>query len=55
MIAIMTQGGPLGSTNVLSHYMFEVAISEYGERYGYGSAISTVLFGIMMLFMSYFL
>jgi len=35
--------------------MFEVAISEYGERYGYGSAIATVLFGIMMIFISYFL
>ena len=55
MIAIMTQGGPFGSTNVLSHYMFEVAISEYGERYGYGSAVATVLFMIMLLFISYFL
>ena len=55
MIAIMTQGGPFGSTNVLSPYMFAVAISEYGERYGYGSAIATVLFGIMMIFISYFL
>ena len=55
MIAIMTQGGPFGSTNVLSHYMFEVAISEYGSRYGYGSSIATVLFAIMMIFISYFL
>ncbi|WP_299603579.1 carbohydrate ABC transporter permease [uncultured Tateyamaria sp.] len=55
MIAIMTQGGPFGSTNVLSHYMFEVAISEYGERYGYGSSVATVLFGIMLFFISYFL
>ena len=55
MIAIMTQGGPYGMTNVLSHYMFEVAISEYGERYGYGSAVATVLFAIMMVFISYFL
>lgn len=55
MIAIMTQGGPFGSTNVLSHYMYEVAISEYGERYGYGSAVATVLFGIMLFFISYFL
>ncbi|MEM9263291.1 MAG: sugar ABC transporter permease [Pseudomonadota bacterium] len=55
MIAIMTQGGPFGSTNVLSHYMFETAISEYGERYGYGSAIATVLFAIMLIFISYFL
>jgi len=55
MIAIMTQGGPFGSTNVLSHYMYEVAISEYGERYGYGSSVATVLFGIMLFFISYFL
>ena len=55
MIAIMTQGGPYGMTNVLSHYMFEVALSEYGDRYGYGSAVATVLFCIMMVFISYFL
>lgn len=55
MIAIMTQGGPYGSTNVLSHYMYETAISEYGERYGYGSAIASVLFAIMLVFISYFL
>ncbi|MEM8578297.1 MAG: sugar ABC transporter permease [Pseudomonadota bacterium] len=55
MIAIMTQGGPFGSTNVLAYYMYEVAISEYGERYGYGSAVATVLFGIMLIYISYFL
>ena len=55
MIAIMTQGGPFGSTNVLAYYMYEVAISEYGERYGYGSAVATVLFFIMLIYISYFL
>ncbi|WP_413718198.1 carbohydrate ABC transporter permease [Silicimonas sp. MF1-12-2] len=55
MIAIMTQGGPYGSTNVLAYYMYEVAISEYGERYGYGSAVATVLFMIMLVYISYFL
>jgi multiple sugar transport system permease protein len=55
MIAIMTQGGPFGSTNVLAYYMYETAISEYGERYGYGSAIATVLFLIMLVYISYFL
>ncbi len=55
MIAIMTQGGPFGSTNVLAYYMYETAISEYGERYGYGSAIATVLFIIMLFYISYFL
>ncbi|MEM8654806.1 MAG: sugar ABC transporter permease [Pseudomonadota bacterium] len=55
MIAIMTQGGPFGSTNVLAYYMYEVAISEFGERYGYGSAVATVLFMIMLVYISYFL
>ena len=55
MIAIMTRGGPYGSTNVLAYYMYEAAISEYGERYGYGSAIATVLFFIMMIYICYFL
>ena len=55
MIAIMTQGGPFGSTNVLSYYMAETALSEFGFRYGYGSAIATVLFFIMMIFISAFL
>ena len=55
MIAVMTQGGPYGMTNVLSHYMYEVALSEYGDRYGYGSAVATILFGIMMVFITYFL
>ncbi|MEM9603510.1 MAG: sugar ABC transporter permease [Pseudomonadota bacterium] len=55
MIAIMTRGGPFGSTNVLAYYMYETAISEYGDRYGYGSAIATVLFLIMLVYISYFL
>ena len=55
MIAIMTGGGPYGSSNVLSYYMFEQALSEYGFRMGYGSAIAAVLFFIMLFFISYFL
>ena len=55
MIAIMTRGGPYGSTNVLAYYMYETAISEYGDRYGYGSAIATVLFLIMLVYISWFL
>ena len=55
MIAIMTQGGPYGSSNVLSYYMFETALSEYGFRMGYGSSIAVVLFFIMLVFISYFL
>ena len=55
MIAIMTRGGPYGSTNVLAYYMYETAISEYGERYGYGSSIATVLFLIMLVYICFFL
>lgn len=55
LISIMTNGGPFGSTRVLSFYMFEKALSEYGFRMGYGSAISVVLFLIMLVFIGYFL
>jgi len=55
LIAIMTGGGPYGSSNVLAYYMFETALSEYGFRMGYGSAIATVLFVIMLVYISYFL
>ena len=55
LIAIMTQGGPYGSSNVLAYYMYETALSEYGFRYGYGSAIATVLFLIMLVYISFFL
>ena len=55
MIAIMTQGGPYGSSNVLAYYMYEKALSEYGYRMGYGSAIATVLFLIMMVYITGFL
>ena len=55
MVAIMTVGGPYGSANVLAYYMYETALSEYGFRLGYGSAIATVLFFIMLIYISYFL
>ncbi|MEM9049847.1 MAG: sugar ABC transporter permease [Pseudomonadota bacterium] len=55
LISIMTQGGPFGSSRVLSFYMFEVALSEYGFRMGYGAAIAVVLFLIMLVFIGYFL
>ncbi|MDD9923672.1 MAG: sugar ABC transporter permease [Boseongicola sp.] len=55
LISIMTNGGPFGQTRVLSFYMFEKALSEYGFRMGYGAAIATVLFFIMLFFIAYFL
>ncbi len=55
LISIMTQGGPYGSSRVLAYYMYETSLSEYGYRMGYGAAIATVLFLIMMVYISYFL
>ncbi len=55
LLSIMTNGGPFGQTRVLSFYMFEKALSEYGFRMGYGAAIATVLFVIMLFFIAYFL
>ena len=55
LISIMTNGGPFGESRVLSFYMFEVALSEYGFRMGYGAAIAVILFLIMLCFISYFL
>ncbi|MDX1739491.1 MAG: sugar ABC transporter permease, partial [Alphaproteobacteria bacterium] len=55
LISIMTDGGPYGSSRVLAFYMYEQALSEYGFRMGYGSAIAVVLFFIMMIYIAYFL
>ena len=55
LVSIMTQGGPYGNTRVLSYYMYEEALSEYGYRMGYGAAIAVVLFAIMMIFISGFI
>ena len=54
-IAVMTNGGPFGSTRVLSFYMFEESLSEFGFRMGYGAAIAVVLFFLMLIFITYFL
>ncbi len=54
-IAVMTNGGPFGSTRVLSFYMFEESLSEFGFRMGYGAAIAVVLFCLMLIFITYFL
>jgi ABC-type sugar transport system permease subunit len=50
LVSIMTSGGPFGSSRVLSYYMFEMALGEFGFRMGYGAAIAVVLFAIMMIF-----
>ena len=55
LVSIMTVGGPYGSTRVLSYFMYEQALSEYGVAMGYGAAIAVVLFAIMMIFISFFI
>ncbi|MBU9699136.1 sugar ABC transporter permease [Rhodobacteraceae bacterium HSP-20] len=55
LVSVMTSGGPFGSSRVLSFYMYEQALSEYGYRMGYGAAIAVVLFAIMMVFISGFI
>jgi multiple sugar transport system permease protein len=55
LVSVMTSGGPFGSSRVLSYYMYEQALSEYGYRMGYGAAIAVVLFAIMMVFISGFI
>jgi multiple sugar transport system permease protein len=55
LISIMTVGGPYGSTRVLSYFMYEQALSEYGYAMGYGAAIAVVLFAIMLIFISVFI
>lgn len=55
LVSIMTVGGPYGSTRVLSYFMYEQALSEYGVAMGYGAAIAVVLFAIMMIFITFFI
>lgn len=55
LIAIMTSGGPWGSSRVLSYFMFEQSLSEYGTSMGYGAAIAVVLFAIMLVFITMFI
>ncbi|WP_394790120.1 carbohydrate ABC transporter permease [Rhodoferax sp.] len=55
MVSIMTQGGPFGQSRVLAYYMYEKALSEYGYRMGYGTAIATVLFLLMLVYIIFVL
>jgi multiple sugar transport system permease protein len=53
IISVMTQGGPFGSSSVLAYQMYEQSIFSY--RFGYGAAIATVLFLIMIVFIAWYL
>lgn len=53
IIAVMTSGGPFGSSTVLAYQMYEQSLFSY--RFGYGAAIATVLFLIMSVFIAWYL
>jgi multiple sugar transport system permease protein len=53
MVSVMTQGGPFGSSSVLAYQMYEQSIFSY--RFGYGAAIASVLFAIMLVFIVWYL
>ena len=43
----MTEGGPGRSTNVLVMHIYDSAFTEY--KFGYASAVATVLFFIVLI------
>ena len=53
LIAIMTAGGPYGSSYVLSYQMYAESLFNFNA--GYGAAIATVLFLIMDVYIVFFL
>lgn len=53
IIAVMTQGGPFGSSTNLAYQMFQQSIFSY--RFGYGAAIATILFAGVAVFISWYL
>jgi len=48
LMLIMTNGGPSGSTEVISLYMFNMAFGTSSRNYGYASAIGMMLFVILL-------
>ena len=53
LVAIMTRGGPWGSSTVLAYEMVEQAIFNY--RMGYGAALASILFFILDIYIAWFL
>ena len=52
LIAIMTEGGPWGSSTVLAWEMYEQSMFSF--RMGYGAAISVLLFMLMNFYIAWF-
>lgn len=48
LVAIMTQGGPGNSSNVLMYYIYQEGI--VNRRIGYGSAVSTMFLAVLITF-----
>lgn len=53
LIAIMTAGGPWGSSYVLAYHMYDEAIFNF--KMGYGASLAVILFLIMSVFIYFFL
>jgi len=53
LIAIMTDGGPWGSTNVLSYMMYKEALFNF--KMGYGASIAVILFLLMSIVIAVYL
>jgi len=53
LIAIMTAGGPWGSSNVLAYFMYDEALFNF--KMGYGASIAVILFLMMSGFIAFFL
>ncbi len=53
LVAVMTGGGPYGSSNVLAYQMYREAIRNFNM--GYGASIAVILFLLMVGFIAVFL
>lgn len=53
LVAIMTEGGPYGTSTVLAWEMYEQALFSY--RMGYGASIAVLLFAVMGVYIAWFL
>ncbi len=53
LIAIMTNGGPWGTSYVLALHMYQEALFNF--KMGYAAAIATVLFVVMDIYIAFFL
>lgn len=53
LIYSMTNGGPAGSTHILSTYMLEKVI--YDQDYGQAAAVGLIMILILILFMAFYL